>query len=825
MSEIAQALWAVFGDGVIHYARAYFDRNIVAYHPVDQPLTIPVLVQHLEGDQTFGAYQLLPDSTVKWVAWDVDTAKIETARKYAQQLLDAIGDIPHCVEFSGGKGYHIFVFLDSPVPASKAKLFVETIRAMAGVPQSGTDHVETFPKQAMLTASNPYGNLMKMPLGLHPRTHQKSRFVDPNNGWEVGPEIPPIEVLNTRVKFADLLQLIRPIDPTEALQRLLIPVWATGNRHDLALSLSGFLATAGWGFEQTKELIAQIAAGASDDDLANRLECVTDTYQTLAAGGSLVGLSLLRNLLPGGLLNQIMALAGQVATPDPVLEVDRIRLVRKQPVFLKVRSAERAIWANLLEGGIPLQTITNQKYWYCRENHQLLDLERLDWEAYLIHNYGLNMKDSFGKQVGREILLHFHRDAKLVEVFRRSAWIDDLLYIHLDGPQVYILDGEQVRTSYNGECGLMFHSLGDTPVQLDAAPWTAVNVWEELIDDLNFAPNSEQSLASAEEQRELFRVWILALFFSSLLHVRPMLCCLGAPGSGKTSALRRLLRIIESPNQDVLGLVLDKPDAFRSTLSYHKLIILDNLEKTKARWLVDILNRIVTGSEIELRKLYATNERVRIIPDVFLAVTAVSLPFDEETLYSRILPLELDYITKPIPEHLFQQRLIKRRPAIWYSLVQDLNQVVRSLRTHTDSGEKYAGRLADFVAFGQRLKSVPFIRWDILDSATDTLQSRQKILLRDASGFVQLLEMWMDADPTTAAQPHTIAELWKIMQPLAKPFGTQWTWKNPRALSPHVRSLTDLLRKYYGLTITHDQVDMEGNKSKPRYAFTTQIPF
>jgi hypothetical protein len=153
----------------------------------------------------------------------------------------------------------------------------------------------------------------------------------------------------------------------------------------------------------------------------------------------------------------------------------------------------------------------------------------------------------------------------------------------MGGPEVYVVSGrDKIETMYNGECGQIFSTNESGRFLVpDLDNTEGVDAWDHLIDDLSFT-TSEEAPATPEEQKELLKAWVLAFFFQELLPTRPILTLIGEPGSGKTTAMRRILRIVEDPFTDVLGVPTDKQDAFRTSIESHRLLVLDNLEKSGA---------------------------------------------------------------------------------------------------------------------------------------------------------------------------------------------------------------------------------------------------
>ena len=360
--SVPEQLLQLFGQNP-YYAMAKTVGGENTYQPVKQPLTQELLGAHLKGEVVLGSYQLSKDNTVNWVGWDVDSKEPAVARRYVEQICGALRDIPHAVEFSGGKGYHVLVFLSSPMSADKAKAVAEFVRDSAGLPKTGESHVECFPKQASLSKNTPLGSLLKIPLGLHPRTHNRSKFIDICNGWEAT-ELEAGKVLSNLVAPETLSMLLKEnVDVLKQLTELLTPHWvaAAGSHHDLSLYLAGYLSHLGWGLEAAQELVRDVAVNAGDSEVHNRLQAVQDTFKNIAQGRNVKGFSGLNDMLPGAAMRTLTELATSVVTPTLVKRVDSIRL-QKLVLFEKVRQCAAAIWADLTEHGEVVQTAYSAAY-------------------------------------------------------------------------------------------------------------------------------------------------------------------------------------------------------------------------------------------------------------------------------------------------------------------------------------------------------------------------------------------------------------------------------------------------------------------------------
>jgi len=134
---------------------------------------------HLIGNITLGVYTTRSDQTAKWLCLDVDDTDTELVRRLVQRVEDRFGPNTCLVEFSGTKGYHIWLFFDEPKS-------VKTVVALGRLLTKDVC-VEIYPKQSEIDG---IGNLVKLPLGIQKKTGERCWFVDPetfesfSNQWE-----------------------------------------------------------------------------------------------------------------------------------------------------------------------------------------------------------------------------------------------------------------------------------------------------------------------------------------------------------------------------------------------------------------------------------------------------------------------------------------------------------------------------------------------------------------------------------------------------------------------------------------------------------------
>jgi len=271
------------------------------YVKVRQPLTAEVLRCHLAGETTIGAYQLNQEGKVKWLCFDIDPEHVKTARETAEKILESCLGRFHekAVLLEASRypdpSYHIWVFFDPEFPAKGARWIGYRVLELSGL---SPREVEVFPKQVELTEELPYGNLIKLPLGLHKVAKRWSRFLD-FYSFEPLPNEVIRDVLGigfsdrdtegimsfrekrggqTRFEMPKNLKSLPSQDEERAVQ-FLCKYWKRGYRNQLELSFLGWCIKKGISHESAYRIIREVTERTGDEERQDRLSLVDYHYQ------------------------------------------------------------------------------------------------------------------------------------------------------------------------------------------------------------------------------------------------------------------------------------------------------------------------------------------------------------------------------------------------------------------------------------------------------------------------------------------------------------------------------------------------------------------
>lgn len=146
------------------------------------PLTDELIVGHLTGRHSLGVYPLLTDETCRFLAVDFDKSTWQDdTRAFLETSLEMLA--PAVLERSrSGNGGHIWIFFDSPIPATVARRLGSAILTRTMEKRSEVDfdsYDRFFPSQDTMPKGG-FGNLIALPFEHEPREKGNTVFVDAN---------------------------------------------------------------------------------------------------------------------------------------------------------------------------------------------------------------------------------------------------------------------------------------------------------------------------------------------------------------------------------------------------------------------------------------------------------------------------------------------------------------------------------------------------------------------------------------------------------------------------------------------------------------------
>lgn len=165
------------------------------FEQVKVPFTEEVLEEHLQGRQTVATYIQRNNDTVHTAVFDVDISKkillqagkdnrgmgqyMKNAKDVTRRIMKVLKRMGICgyVEYSGYRGYHIWIFFKEWLPVKYCNLFQDCVLKQENDLLSEGITIECFPNKKRVKEKQP-GQLMKLPWGEHYFSGKRTYFVD-----------------------------------------------------------------------------------------------------------------------------------------------------------------------------------------------------------------------------------------------------------------------------------------------------------------------------------------------------------------------------------------------------------------------------------------------------------------------------------------------------------------------------------------------------------------------------------------------------------------------------------------------------------------------
>lgn len=151
--------------------------EMLEYKKCSEPISDEMLKSHFDGDIVLGK-RLNCDGKSNILVIDIDNKNnIKKAKEIAEKIqydLEKRGIVAY-VEFSGNKGYHVWILFNEFIAIYKLNNYIENVINVLGIKE---ESVEIIPKYNKLSETQ---EIIKLPLGIHPISKKKSYFLDINS--------------------------------------------------------------------------------------------------------------------------------------------------------------------------------------------------------------------------------------------------------------------------------------------------------------------------------------------------------------------------------------------------------------------------------------------------------------------------------------------------------------------------------------------------------------------------------------------------------------------------------------------------------------------
>lgn len=467
-----------------------------------------------------------------------------------------------------------------------------------------------------------------------------------------------------------------------------------------------------------------------------------------------------------------------------------------------------AVIVNYLEENGRFIKDSNNNHYYFDRRHNLtckIDQEDYDYTSFL-HKLGIAINEPLAKTLTNRLKNHCHIAGKQVDIKKLSFYNKKTFTIYLDmrnsNNEILKVAPDNITIVDNGTDGVMFLKSRGTPIVIDLPLNVNTNKIEEIIlNRINW--DIEETNLMPEEQKLIFKIFFLSLFFESIFPTKPILVLIGKKGGGKSFSLRIMGKFLFGQEWDLSSAEDVNERDIKVACLHNTFVGIDNAD-SYIPWLNNFLAKIATGIKFDERKMRTNNEYIVMKPQCFLGLTARTPKFRRDDIADRLLILKVKpFGNNFLPESNLLEELEDNRDILWSELINLLQMILRKLKDNNNQRYYTSFRMADFYGFACKISDE-----DVINNIFDKMRQEQVNFSLEEDPIYELLQLYIEDEETSEGEFLTGKDLFSRLRTIADYNRIKFSCETVMSLATKLRHLWEGLQtkfdckveKKHGLT-------------------------